>query len=782
MNNQQISDILLDSLTFLELPVVLDDVGSYACSIPGKDQVRSALPEDDLDVIKANLELVSELREMIPLWGRLELNNLLPMERLFESLDIQSTVLEVEEIQAIGVLLEICESVLERLDELDDRLVQLKSFLSTIVSIGRLKQRIFSTIDEHGNVRPNASPELARIHSRGRATRELVMRRLESFVRDRDLERIVQEDYVTLRNDRYVILLRPEFRGLLDGIVHDHSRSGASVYVEPFQVIELNNQIASLVDEERAEIRQIIKSLTQDIRAEAPDLISNWKALVLLDAFQARALYSLKTSSIIPELVGEGFRIVGARHPLLLADSQARVVPMDVIQDPVTSATIISGPNMGGKTVALKIAGLFPLMIKCGIPIPAAEGTQIQPFKQIMADIGDEQDLRARVSSFAGHMLRIKAILGKASPGDLVLLDELGGATDPEEGSALAMAIVDELIDRRSNTVVTTHLTQLKVYAMARDLARNVSVEFHPNTLQPTFRLLYDFPGESHAILTAEHIGLSQSVLESARRYADRSAGGSTKLLQELREKVSQTETIRRDLASKTRDLEQELQDVQFRRDQIIEEFRIRCLDMVHDAEIQIAGIQKSLKSHAVRTGAKPREALARLKEQMVTTLGRPLEKTPQKPELGATVRLLTLGKTGKVTSYNDSGLVEVAVGNVTVKAHASDIELVSDAREEKKSSKKERIGLEIPITHPRWEVKIIGLRVDEALPIVERAIDEAVLAGLTSISIIHGRGTGRLKKAVRDYLAKNKLVREFHSGDFHGGGEAVTVVELAFD
>jgi len=780
MNYHEFSDIVVESQTFLELPAVLEEVGSYACSESGRNQILSALPENDFQVIKANLDLVSELQEMVRLSGPLELSNLLPMENLFQRLENQSTMLNPEEILAVRDLLVISDNVLEKLESLDERLAHLKGFSVEITSLGLLKKNILRTIDEHGGVRPDASPELMRIHSRGRAAREIMIKRLEGFVRDRDLARIVQEDYVTLRNDRYVILLRPEFRGLLDGIVHDHSRSGASVYVEPFQVVELNNQIASLVDEETAEIREILKRLTNDIRAEISALITNFKALTLLDAFQSRALYSIATSSIYPELVQEGFRILGARHPLLLADGQSHVVPMDVIQDSSTLATIISGANMGGKTVALKIAGLFPLMIKCGILIPASEGTKIQPFNRVMADIGDDQNVRSRISSFAGHMLRIKAVLKKASPGDLVLLDEIGGATDPEEGAALAMAITDELIQRGTSTIVTTHHTHLKAYAMARPQAKNVSVEFHPHTLQPTFRLLYDFPGESHAILTAERIGLDQSVVDSAKRYAERSAGGSNRLLQELKEKITQTETLRQDLEEKKTILDEKLRDIQSQRTDIVETFRKQCLSMIRKAETQISDIQKSLKSGAIKNRVKPRDDLKRIKEEIVHTLGSPLENLSQIPGPGATVRIVTLGRQGRVTAVLDNGLVEVAVGNVTVKPHASDTEMVESSVEEKNPSKKERIGIDIPLTNPRWEVKIIGLRVDEAIPVVEKAIDEAILGGLTSINIIHGRGTGRLKKAVREYLAGCVMVRGFLGGDPNSGGEAVTIVELA--
>jgi DNA mismatch repair protein MutS2 len=527
MKLESVSDVIAESLTALELPAVLEEVGCHAFSIPGREEVLSAIPEATVDQTRALLNLVAELREMTVLRGPLGLGDLIPLEGVLSSLENRSVILDPDDILAVRDVLAIAGSVKNRLERLEDRFEMLRYEAGKLTPLETLRSRIDEVFDEHGMVRPIASPRLREIHERTRSVRRRINKHLEGIVSDRDLARIVQEDYITLRNDRYVILLRPEFKGLLHGIVHDHSRSGASVYVEPLDVVDLNNQVASLIDEEREEVRRILRELTEDIRSFKDVLQSDYEALAFLDAFQARALYAEATSSVMPELSTEGFRILGARHPLLLAAQGSEVVPMDLIQDPETTASVISGANMGGKTVALKIAGLFPIMVRCGIMVPAEEGTRLQPFARVMADIGDDQDIRNRVSSFSGHMLRIKAIIDEARGGDLVLLDELGGATDPEEGAGLAMAIVDRLTAEGVRVVVTTHLTNLKAYALSRSDVKNVSVEFHPETLMPTFRLLYDLPGESHAIQTAERIGMDSRVVASARQYADKAAGGA---------------------------------------------------------------------------------------------------------------------------------------------------------------------------------------------------------------------------------------------------------------
>jgi DNA mismatch repair protein MutS2 len=779
MREVTLSDLLSEGLDSLELPGVLEEVAFHALSAPGRNHVLASVPEDDPRLIQQSLALVSEIRETVGLDGPFGLAGLLPMEGILRKVEAVATILDAEEILIVADLLSISEAMMDRLEELEPRFELLRGHGAEITPLGILKNAISRVLDEHGAVRPTASARLGEIHHRSRSVRTNIKSRLEGFVNDRDLARVVQEDYVTMRNDRYVILLKPEFKGLLDGIVHDHSRSGASVYVEPFQVVEFNNQIASLADEEREEIRRIFRELTGEIRSALDVLLANYRILAFLDAFQARALYAREVSAVAPELVDEGFSILGARHPLLLASGDLDVVPMDVIQDSVTRATVISGANMGGKTVALKIAGLFPLMTRCGIMVPALEGTKICPFTRVMADIGEEQDIRGRVSSFSGHMRKIAAIVHHVSGGDLVLLDELGSATDPDEGAALAMAVIDSLADRGARVVVTTHLTHLKAYAFGQTGVRNVSVEFHPETLKPTYRLLYDLPGESHAIATAERIGLAPEVVEAARNYMDLSGGGSSRLLESLRQKIADVDLRIKDLEEERRVLRITLEEARTERETAVEDLRKAAGEMMRRAEKQIADLQQALKSGAVKKGQKAREVVEHIKKEIVHTLGVPLERRAPVLEVGSRVRVKSLGREGTVKSVRETGRVEIAVGKMTITADSDDVVLLGQGQGKKSSSKKDRIGVEIPLATPRWEINVIGLRVDEALPIVEKALDEALLGGLSSMTIIHGKGTGRLRKAVWEYLSGHSLVLGFRPGDMRGGGDGVTVVDL---
>jgi DNA mismatch repair protein MutS2 len=780
--DMSLQTLIEESLETLELPGVLQEVAAHAYSAPGKAEVLAAVPESDPDRISSNLDVVTELRDLEGISGPLGFGDLAPMEGILSRLDNPAAILDAEEILAVKDLLEIAQIVRDRLLRLEERFEHLRRVAGEFRPFDHVVKRIANVLDEHGVVRSSASPVLQDIRRGMRSIRSRITRELAAVVDDKDLSRIVHEDYVTMRNDRYVILLRPEFKGLLDGIVHDHSRSGASVYVEPFHVVELNNKVATLADEEREEIRKIFADLTEEIRTDLPDIIEDYGILVWLDSYQARALYAIRMNAVRPILVDQGFRLLGARHPLLPESGDDAVVPVDVVQDPTTLATVISGANMGGKTVALKIAGLFPLMTRCAIMLPALEGAEVRVFPRIMANIGDEQDIRGKVSSFSGHVLRIKATLEHAVPGDLVLLDELGGATDPEEGSALAMAILDELVGGECNVVVTTHLTLLKAYGMGSPGVKNVSVEFHPETLKPTYQLIYDLPGESHAIATAARIGVSPRVIERARGYMDSAAGGSSRLLQRLRRELTGLEDQRRELKEQSEALDKELEEVRNSRGQVVEQFRREARDLLKLAARQISDLQKSLKSGSLKSGSKPRQVLDRIKDEVVEKLGTPLERTLPTIQVGARVRIESLGREGRVQELLDKGRVEVVLGNVKTRVSIEELLVLDPGPGEKSSLKNEQIRIDIPIATPQREVRVIGLRVDDALPVVDKALDEALLGGLHELSIVHGKGTGRLRKAIWDYLAENSLVQSFHAAGIHGGGEGVTVVELPSD
>jgi DNA mismatch repair protein MutS2 len=768
-----------ESVLRLGLPAVLEQVSEYARTEPGRTRVMASSPCKDNKEIRARLQTLSQLREITNLDGPIGFGSLAPMDGLLSSLSNELVILEAEDLMAIADMIETSSLVRGGLLSLNDRYALLQELGHKFRSIDHISVRIRNALDEHGVVRSSASPGLKDVRGRMQRSRSRIRSVLESVVNDQNLARVVQEDYISIRNDRCVILLRPEFKGLLNGIVHDHSRSGASVYVEPLRVVELNNEIASLADEERSEIRKVFQELTGLARDSLDEIWSNYNALVEIDSLQAAALYAQNTGGIEPELADQGFKLIRARHPLLPSQGDEAAVPMDIIMDPDTQGLVVSGANMGGKTVALKIAGLFPLMTRHGLMIQADEGTRVQPFSVIMADIGDDQDIQEKVSSFSGHMNRIRMILDRADKDHLVLLDELGGATDPDEGSALAMAIMDEIMSRHAKVVVTTHLTQLKAYAMGTGGVKSASVEFHPVTLQPTYRLLYDLPGESHAIATAERIGVSSKVIERSREYLDQASGGAAQLMVRLKEKLDNLEGVERELAAKTEILDSKVKELESEKELILERARKEALEALSDAKREIVEIQKALKTGKIKDAAKPGRVLEEVKDQLSQRLGGALERTTPTPEPGQRALVKSLSRVAVVDGPLEKGKVPVRLGNVKTRVNLEDLEPLAGPSE-KNASKNEQIKVDIPIAKPRSQVNIIGLRVEEAIPIVEKALDEALLGGLSAVTIIHGKGGGRLKKAVREHFQGVPFIKGLHPGGAGEGGEGQTVVELS--
>jgi DNA mismatch repair protein MutS2 len=777
-----IEQILEYAIDRLELAAVLDEVAAHARSIPGRECVLGSAPVEDPAEFSAGLKLVSELKDVIGVDGELPLGRLLPIRGIFDKLRNPASILEAEELLGLAEILDLADAVSLRVGDLSDSYEAIRRVACGIDALPELRERIGRTFDDHGLVRSSASRRLAEIRDGVASARRAVTRALERIVRDRDMSSIVQEDYITLRNDRCVILLKPEFKGRLEGIAHDRSRSGASVYVEPFEAIELNNRAAELAEQEREETHRIFRELTESVRSVLPQARQTFETLALLDAFQARALYATAIRALAPQLSAEGFRILGGRHPLLIASQERSVVPMDVTQGPETFALVISGPNMGGKTVALKMAGLFPLMVRTSLMIPADEGTEICPFTRIMADIGDEQDLRGRVSSFSGHIMRIKAILEVSEPGDLVLLDELGGATDPGEGAALAMAVLDELTQGRRRVVVTTHLTQLKAYAFSREGVRNVSAEFRPDTMKPTYKLLYDLPGESHAIRAAEAIGLPASVIEAARRYLDPSGQGGADLIAGLRRRLAETELRREELDRKIAELDRTIAETAQERERLTNAFQREAQIMLRAAESELAALMKALKAQGKKPASNPIAQVAEVRRRIETHLGIPTVTENPAARVGALVALKKVGKQGVVSAALEGRRLEVVVGNVKVRADIDDVELVRPVEPQKTSSKNSGVRIEIPSADPLSELNVIGLRVEEALPVVDKALDRAVLAGLSSLTVIHGKGTGRLGQAIREHLERSPYVTGLRAPEARLGGPGVTVVDLRVD
>ena len=612
-----------------------------------------------------------------------------------------------------------------------------------------------------------------------------------------------QEALVTQRDGRYVLPLRAEFKGRIKSIVHDQSASGATIFVEPLAVVELNNQYRELQLAERDEERRILAELSQQVGRQAGDILLTVDTIAELDVAFSRAKYAEDTHSFEPVLhalpaatnalhPGAIIRLYQARHPLLDPDT---VVPIDFELDPQTYALVITGPNTGGKTVTLKTVGLLALMAQSGLHIPAHSGSELSVFQDVYSDIGDEQSIEQSLSTFSGHITNIIHILERADRRSLVILDELGAGTDPQEGAALARALLSHLLARGITTLVTTHHPELKAYAHSTPGVVNASVEFDLETLRPTFHLTIGLPGRSNALAIAQRLGMPEVIVSAARAELDPTDLRAEDLLDEIhrqrdlaRQARAAAEKARREAEAMQTELEERLERIEDERHEVLEKAREQSEHQVEELQEEIRTIRRSLARlrqplEALQPVEEQAQALEevvekRIERSLPTIKGKPLRRAIR---LGDNVRLRTLNTQGVVTALGEED-AEVQVGVLRVRTRISDLALSRETAElppvPTRSEKPGPSSADLPAS-PGLELDLRGQRADDAQAALERYLDAAYLAGLPWVRIIHGKGTGRLREVVRQALQGHPHVRSFEAGGDKEGGEGVTVVKL---
>jgi DNA mismatch repair protein MutS2 len=623
-----------------------------------------------------------------------------------------------------------------------------------------------SALGPRGEILDSASPQLRDIRKEITRIRGRIRIALETLWEQEYFRRIFQEQIITLRNGRYVVAVKAEFKNALPGIIHDQSQSKATYFVEPFSTVEENNELNLLLKDEKEEERRILLALTARVREQSDRIAQAVVVLGRLDLVFAKAKCAKTLRGAIPLLNDQGhWHLREARHPLLELNS---AVPIDLHLQSGQSTLVITGANTGGKTVALKTLGLLTLMAQCGIPIPAAEGSEVAVFSKIFADIGDEQSLQDHLSTFSAWVLAISKIMKEADQSSLILLDEAGGGTDPSEGAALTMALLDGLRAQGAKTVVTTHLHLLKAYAAVHSDVVNVSVEFNPDTLRPTYRLIYGRPGESYALLMAEKLGIPHDLIECANAYlgeGDRKVGELLQSLErtqrEMEARLQESERLKREAEMAGEKAENLLHHAQMEGESILSKAREEAQALVRHAKEDLRGLINEFKAqgrtdvHRLGQKIKAEEERIRffaLKNRPESSLGD--HKEPTGPGLR------TSGKVESIGPLGETWALKLGKG--------------------KKAMPAVRPGLiHYEIHSAARELKVIGQRVEEALPLVDKAIDEAFLAGLKELEIIHGAGTGRLRKAIREYLKEHAFVKSFLPGGPGRGGDGVTVVEI---
>ncbi|MEG1559755.1 MAG: endonuclease MutS2 [Clostridia bacterium] len=639
-----------------------------------------------------------------------------------------------------------------------------------------------------------ASPALARIRKQMRLANEKVREKLNSMIRSSTYQKYLQDPIITMRNGRFVIPVKQEYRQYIPGLIHDQSGSGATLFIEPTMAVDLGNEYKRLMSEESVEIERILSELTAFIAPCANDLYNDIEIMGSIDLAFAKAKLAREMNAIKPTLNKNGMiKIIKGRHPLI---SPSTVVPIDVWLGEDFKTLIITGPNTGGKTVTLKTVGLFTLMAQTGLFIPAGEGTSLSMYEKVYADIGDEQSIEQSLSTFSSHMTNIVGILNSADKNALVLLDELGAGTDPIEGAALAMSILENLHARRSTVLATTHYSEIKAFALTHSGMENASMEFDIDKLRPTYRLFIGIPGKSNAFEISRRLGLDDSTIEQAKKFIKKedvsfediiSGAESQKRIAEKERELA--EQARRELYKLREDAERELKKLDDERDRLKNKAREDAKKIVLDAKREVEGIIRALRdvknidrSVLDRAIQSSRDNLRNLENELYDN--KPIEKVdegvvPTTLIPGQTVKIVSIDQKATVLTVPNKGEVQVQVGIIKMNAKLKDLRIVEEKARDSSGANKvsldktKTIGLELDIR---------GKLVDEAIPEVDRYIMDAFLNGLTEISIIHGKGTGALRAGIHDFLRSHSRVKSFRLGAYGEGDAGVTVITLKKD
>lgn len=660
---------------------------------------------------------------------------------------------------------------------------------SALSDLPALRERLARSLTDEGTLKDEASPELRALRHRIRELRRQIVKQLETFFSRPDADTIFQDRFLTLRHGRYVLPVRAEARGRVRGLVHDRSQSGATVFVEPESAVEANNELAEALRAEEAESARILGALTAEVRAHLEKLRTTLEEIGALDLIMARALLGERMEATEPDLdPGRTVALCEARHPLLLARSwkepSSPVIPIDLHLSGDRPLLVVTGPNAGGKTVALKCLGLCALMARAGLHLPVREGSRLPVFSQLFAVVGDEQSVTENLSTFSAFVGQVKTILEAADKGALVLLDELGAGTDPEEGAALARAILEELEARGALVMATTHLDPLKAFAATHPGAQNASVEFDAERLTPTFRLLYGRPGQSYALTIGARLGLPEAVIERAQAHRSADAARLQALLarldtqaRESAERVAELERERSRTASLLARAEEELARARARADEMQTRAKAEAASLLAEIRRAVNEEWERLKAdeRSRRSLEASRKRLAELSARLVT----PEPPTDGAiPQVGDVVEVAHLGLRGDVIA-TAGATATVQAGGVTVRVPIQALRVQSSAGRRRAGSPAER-----RITHPEKsavpvELHLLGKTTEEAQEIVEKYLDNAFLGGLPQVRLVHGKGTGALRKAIHELLAIHPLVERFRPGEPSEGGGGATVVEL---
>jgi DNA mismatch repair protein MutS2 len=795
-------------LAVLELPLLLERVASRAMSPLGAALARRLEPSSEVPTVLRRLRRLSQLRALISENGAPGLAGLEDLSPLFGRLAVDGAYLVPEELEVVCDFLGAVGSAAAFLEPSTERFDELYRLYNRLTPLPELARRVRQVVGPGHSVATGASPQLTRLRRDLHHARDRLRAQLSALVGRDDLSSVFSDQIVTQRADRYVVPVKTDAKGRLAGIVHDYSGTGATCFVEPLEAVEGNNQLALLRRQEREEEERILREVARDLGSNLQALREDLEALAQLDCLLAQASFCERLDCSEPEINRQGrIDLEKARHPLLAwrsGQGRGRAAPIDVSLGGERRVLVVSGANAGGKTATLKTVGLLTLMAMCGLHVPARAGSRLAVFDQVMAELGDEQDLDLDKSTFTAHAGRLAEMVARGGRGSLVLIDELGGGTDPAEGAALGIAVLDWLKDHGATVLCTTHFQRLKAYAALTEGVENVSVAFDSATGRPTYQLHYGLPGFSDALAVSRGLGFPPELIARAEAQLDQSEGQAVALMRQVHEALEQAQarqaaaqTDRLAAAGERQEARRLLQKAQQERAGALSEGKRRVREVAKRLEDRLEALFQKAQA-ADQAGEPPRPG--RLKQELyqarreslaqVDQAAGPLTPAPEPaPRANADALVLKAGQAVELTNLGQRGVlledpkpgaetvaVSVGVGGVRVLVPLR--EMTPLAAGQKPETPKREV-LVLASAGDGLDLNVVGLTVEDALPLVDKALDQAILAGRPSLAVVHGVGTGRLRAAVREYLDHHPYVVATRKAEGRRGGNGVTLAEL---
>ncbi|RBP93923.1 DNA mismatch repair protein MutS2 [Cytobacillus firmus] len=779
-------------LKILEFNKVKEQLLEHVSSSLGRKKALNIRPSTDYEEVIRRQEETDEAVTVLRIKGNVPLGGIFDI-RPHVKRAVIGGMLSPQELNQISSTIHASRQMkrfIEEFAEEESSLPILLGYTDKIIVLADLETSIRNAVDDNGEVLDSASESLRSLRNQLRTKESRVRERLESMIRSSSAQKMLSDAIITIRNDRFVIPVKQEYRGHYGGIIHDQSSSGQTLFIEPASIVQLNNELQGIRVKEQQEIERILIALSVQAAENSSELETIVDVLGEIDFMFAKARYSKRIKASKPKINNEGkISLFKARHPLIPIDE---VVANDIKLGAEYSTIVITGPNTGGKTVTLKTVGLCTLMAQAGLQIPALDGSETAVFGNVYADIGDEQSIEQSLSTFSSHMVNIVDILDQVDFNSLVLFDELGAGTDPQEGAALAISILDEVYKRGARVIATTHYPELKAYGYNREGVINASVEFDIETLSPTYKLLIGVPGRSNAFEISKRLGLKDQVIETARSYIGADTNQVENMIASLEESRRQAEADMEEAndflksAEKLhKDLQKQMAEFYEEKDAMHEKAAERAEDIVEKAKAEAEEIIRDLRKMRIEKHAEVKE------HELIEAKKRLSEAAPQmssaknklKPknnkhvfEAGDEVKVLSFGQKGHLLEKVSDNEWQVQIGILKMKVAERDLEYVKSPKPVETKPVATVKGKDF---HVSLELDLRGERYENALLRVEKYIDDALLAGYPRVSIIHGKGTGALRQGVQEYLKNHRSVKKIRFGEAGEGGTGVTVVEF---